>query len=100
VDISGGGTFEGGVTIDDLEVDTSFNLSGNLESHIVPDTDGAYDIGGAGADVNNLYLQTAVIMNGSTGVSGTYNFYNDGTSGNVTQMVITGGIITSVTTAP
>jgi hypothetical protein len=40
------------------------------------------------------------INSGETGVTGTYNFYNDGTSDNVTQIVITGGIITSVTTAP
>ena len=29
---------------------------------------------------------------------GTFNFYNDGTAGNVIQIVISGGIITNVVT--
>jgi hypothetical protein len=32
-------------------------------------------------------------------VDGTYNFYNDGTSGNVVSMVVQSGIITSITLA-
>lgn len=37
---------------------------------------------------------------GSQGLSGTYAFYNDGTSGNVTKMVFEDGLLTSVTIAP
>jgi len=60
--LTGGGIVEGGFTIDDLEVDTSFNLSGNLESSIVPDTDNAYDIGGVGAAMQSIYVGTSIIL--------------------------------------
>jgi hypothetical protein len=48
----------------------------------------------------DVRADTAFNLNGTDGVSGTYDFYNDGTSGNVTQITVSGGIITSVTTAP
>ena len=38
--------------------------------------------------------------NGVAGVDGTYSIYNDGTSGNVTSITVSGGLITSVTTTP
>ena len=37
-------------------------------------------------------------FNNTDGVGGTFNFYNDGTAGNVIQIVISGGIITNVVT--
>lgn len=43
---------------------------------------------------------TGFNSNNSDGVTGTWNFYNDGTSGNVIQIVISGGIVTDITTEP
>ena len=47
-----------------------------------------------------LYLDGNLTINGSAGLSVTDNFYNDGTSGNTTQMVHTKGILTARTQAP
>lgn len=43
---------------------------------------------------------TGFNVNGTNGISGTFNFYNDGTSGNVISITFNGGIITSVVQAP
>lgn len=43
---------------------------------------------------------TGFNTNGTNGISGTFDFYNDGTSGNVVRMTFTGGILTSVQKAP
>jgi len=47
-----------------------------------------------------LTSTTAGVMSWTDGVSGTYAFYNTGVTGDVTQMVITEGIITGISTAP
>jgi hypothetical protein len=54
-------------------------------------------------DVNgDINVQTGNVYrhNGAAGYSGTHSVYNDGTSGNITQIVFAGGIITGVTVQP
>lgn len=51
-------------------------------------------------DVNGDVNATGYRAGGTAGITQTVPVYNDGTSGNLTQITITNGIITAVTTAP
>lgn len=67
---------------------------------IKPTTDNDVDLGTDTKQFKNIKISGAVSVDTDAGVSGTYPIYNDGTSGNVTQIVINGGIVTSVTVEP
>ncbi len=69
-------------------------------NNVVPNADNDVDLGAAGSDWKDLYMDGSVYVDNNQGVSGTYPIFNDGTAGNLTEIVVNGGIITGATVNP
>jgi len=93
-------TFSGASPFTDYVAFTVTNISGDASSF-----SGDYQV--SFMPTNSLALSSDVTIDLATmnsgltpAADGTYNFFNDGTSGNVTSITITKGIVTGVTVAP
>ena len=78
----------------------ALNLGGATSVLEIYALNGVDLIGGGLTADGTIRSDTGFNLNGTNGVSGTYNFYTGGSSGVVSSMTVSGGIVTSVTVTP